>query len=359
MRPRPAGPRIHAHLPLRELDKLAVGQEVSWWQDWVGHGEPTDPWWAKVDHSAGVADVAVPAAMIGGWRDIFLPWQVKDFEAMQARGREVWLTIGPWSHAALGGAAESVRQGLDLFSTHSHGSRPFAGRDRVRLYVMGADTWRDYSRWPPPDSRQERLFLQPTSQLSPTAPSAASDPTVFIYDPSDPTPAVHGPTLMGGARTPDMSSLERRTDTVAFTSAALSSDMEAIGPVRVELHVRSDRPHTDFYACLCDVDGAGRPLHVADGYLRLRPGDPPQDAEGVRRVSIECWPVAYRFTRGHRLRLIVASGAHPRYARNLGTGEPLGTGTRMLVARQEIFHDSAHTSALWVTLGAPQDKLPA
>jgi uncharacterized protein len=350
--------KVHAHLPLRELDKLAVGQEVSWWQDWVGHGEPSDPWWAKVDHSAGVGDVEAPAVMIGGWRDIFLPWQVKDFEAMQAKGREAWLTIGPWSHAAMGGMGESVRQALDLFSAQSQGARPLAGRDRVRLYVMGAETWRDYAAWPPPGSRGERLYLQAAAKLSAAAPAAASAPTGFIYDPADPTPSVHGPTLMGGAKKPDMSALEKRTDTVSFTSAPLSADMEAIGPVSVELHIRSDRLHTDFYVCLCDVDKAGLPLHVADGYRRLRPDDPPPDAEGVRRVLIECWPTAYRFKRGHLLRLILASGAHPRYARNLGTGEPLGTGTRMLAAHQEIFHDPAHPSALRLTLGSATDKLP-
>jgi predicted acyl esterase len=32
---------------------------------------------------------------------------------------------------------------------------------------------------------------------------------------------------------------------------------------------------------------------------------------------------------GHRLRLLVAAGAFPRFARNLGTGEPLGSGTDM------------------------------
>ena len=155
-----------------------------------------------------------------------------------------------------------------------------------------------------------------------------------------------------------MSALERRRDTVAFTSAPLTSDLEAIGPVRAELYVRSDRLHTDFYVCLCDVDPAGRPLQVVDGYLRLRPGEAAGDSSGARRIEIECWPTAWRFRRAHRLRLIVASGAHPRYARNLGTGEPLGTGTRMLSARQEILHDLAHPSALCLTLGAPIDGLP-
>lgn len=341
--------RIHAHLPLQELDQLALGKRIPWWQDWVGHGEPTDTWWDEIDHSADVADVKIPVAMLGGWRDIFLPWQIKDFEAMQAKGRDAWLTIGPWAHASLGGMREHLRQALGLFSAHSRGSPVLPDRDRVRLYITGAEQWRDYPSWPPPGSRWQRLCLQPSARLSPAPPSTTSDPTEFIYDPSDPTPALHGPRVLAGARKPDMSLLERRSDTVSFTSAPLTTDIEAVGPVNVELFVRSDRQHTDFYACLCDVDDADRPLHVVDGYRRLRGGDPPEDTNGLRRVIVACWPTGHRFRRGHRLRLILASGAHPRYARNLGTGEPLGTGTRMLVARQQIFHDELHSSALYLT----------
>jgi len=280
--------KIHAHLPLQELDQLAVGQQVSWWQDWVGHGEPTDPWWVEIDHSATAGDVNVPVAMMGGWRDIFLPWQVKDFEAMQAKGRDAWLTIGPWGHASMGGMGEHLCRALRLFSAHSEGSGLLPDRDRVRLYIMGAGEWREYASWPPPGSRCECLYLSGSATLSQTLPSTALDPTEFVYDPNDPTPALHGPRLLGGAKKPDMSALEERTDTVSFTSPPLASSMEVVGPVSVERYIRSDRQHTDFYTCLSDVEDAGRPLHVVDGYRRLRPGDPPEDIDGVRQVLIEC-----------------------------------------------------------------------
>ena len=40
------------------------------------------------------------------------------------------------------------------------------------------------------------------------------------------------------------------------------------------------------------------------------------------------------------------SGAHPRFARNLGSGEPIGSATVFNVAEQEVFHDSDHPSAV-------------
>lgn len=117
--------RIHAHVPLGELDKLSTGQTVQWWQDWVGHGEPDDPWWAKIDRSGDVGDIEAPAVMIWGWRDIFLPSQVNDFAAMQARGRDVWLTIGPWNHSSMDCMAEGLRQAFGLFAAHAAADVPW------------------------------------------------------------------------------------------------------------------------------------------------------------------------------------------------------------------------------------------
>jgi len=42
----------------------------------------------------------------------------------------------------------------------------------------------------------------------------------------------------------------------------------------------------------------------------------------------------------------VSSGAHPRYARNPGSGEPLATATKLLVADQSIYHDPEHPSGI-------------
>lgn len=47
-----------------------------------------------------------------------------------------------------------------------------------------------------------------------------------------------------------------------------------------------------------------------------------------------------------RIRLQVSSGAHPRFARNAGSGEPLATAKTLVPADQSVFHDSAHPSAV-------------
>ena len=66
----------------------------------------------------------------------------------------------------------------------------------------------------------------------------------------------------------------------------------------------------------------------------------------IHRILIDLSPTGHCFKRGHRLRVQISSGAHPRFARNLGSGEPLGTGTKLVVADQEIFHDPERPSAV-------------
>ncbi|WP_429427800.1 CocE/NonD family hydrolase C-terminal non-catalytic domain-containing protein [Nocardia sp. GAS34] len=42
--------------------------------------------------------------------------------------------------------------------------------------------------------------------------------------------------------------------------------------------------------------------------------------ERIRCATVQLWPTAYRFKRGHRIRVQVSSGAFPRYAATTGPG---------------------------------------
>ena len=106
------------------------------------------------------------------------------------------------------------------------------------------------------------------------------------------------------------------------------------------------RDNTDFFVRLCDVSPSGTSINICDAIVRVRPGSPERDANGVMKIDIVMHHCAHRFARGHRLRLQVSSGAHPRFARNLGTGEPIGSATHMVRQIQTLFIDSARPSRL-------------
>ena len=138
-----------------------------------------------------------------------------------------------------------------------------------------------------------------------------------------------------------------------YPEGALVREVEVIGPVTAELHVRSTLENTDFFVRLCDVEPSGASRNICDGLVRLVPNRWRRGADGVAAVEVSLWPAAHVFRRGHRMRVQVSSGAHPRFARNLGGGEPIATAVTMHVADQEVWHDPDHRSAIVLPVRDP------
>ncbi|GID95089.1 hypothetical protein Adi01nite_45010 [Amorphoplanes digitatis] len=114
-----------------------------------------------------------------------------------------------------------------------------------------------------------------------------------------------------------------------------------MGTPSADLYATGSTGHFDLFVRLCDVDPGGRSVNVCDGFVRLTPDHADEDP-----VRIALGAAGHRFAAGHRIRLQVSGGAHPRFARNPGTGEPLGTAVRMVATRTTVHHDPVHPSAL-------------
>ncbi len=80
------------------------------------------------------------------------------------------------------------------------------------------------------------------------------------------------------------------------------------------------------------MDPSGRSVNVCDGLTRFGAGG---------RVRVDMSQTAHRFRAGHRLRLLIGGGAHPRFTRNYGTGEPVATATRMVCTETTVHHRSS------------------
>ncbi|MEU4369652.1 CocE/NonD family hydrolase [Micromonospora chersina] len=344
--------RALAHLPLVEADRVATGVTVPFFQEWLRHHTPDADYWRTRIFGDRIAEVRAPVAMVSGWQDIFLPAQLDDYARLRAAGARPRLTVGPWTHGSPGLLVAALREGLDWLDAHLAG-RPGPGRAPVRVHVGGAGGgWRDLPDWPPP-AEPVRWHLQPGRALAPTPP-ADSAPDRFRYDPADPTPSLGGPLLVAQrAGAVDNRPVEARPDVLTYTSAPLAGAAEVVGPVRAEIHVRSELSYLDVFVRLCDVDRRGRSWNVCDGLVRVAPGRFPRDPSGVVRVPVTLWPAAHRFAPGHRLRVQVSGGAHPRYARNPGTGEPLGTAVTLRAGWREVLHDPEHPSALVLPVVPP------
>jgi putative CocE/NonD family hydrolase len=353
--------RAMSTLPLGEADVTAIGRHSGYIQDILQH-DADDPYWAAIDHRSRVADVSVPVSSVGGWYDIFLPGQLRDFAVLQQAGRNARLTVGPWTHLSMDGTM--MREALEFGLACARGAEP-PPRGPVRLYVMGEEAWRDFESWPPPGYSPRPFYLgsegtlavEPLAADPPTDPPSGSPaagqpadlaPDRYRYDPADPTPAIGGVRMVrSGAGRVDNTPLEARPDVLTYTTAPLESDVEVVGEVSAQIWFRSSLPEADVFVRLCDVDADGKSWNVCDGLTSL------SAADQVTAATVRLWPTAHRFKAGHRIRVQVSSGSFPRYARNPGTGEPRATAARLLAADQSVYHDPGHPSAITLPVRSP------
>jgi putative CocE/NonD family hydrolase len=343
-------PALYHRVPIAEDGDPGFARRIPL-GEWLEEMAPDSPYWSTRDYSSAVRDVRAPVQLIGGWYDIFLPWQLEDYRALRDAGREPQLVIGPWTHMAPDLAGLSIREGIGWMRAHLLGDDRMLDPAAVRIYVTGEGRWRPFPDWPPPGAVERSFFLRAGGGLADRPPDAGDEPSRYRYDPRDPTPALGGPVLLQSRPVVDNRPLEARPDVLTFTGEPLAEDLAAIGPVRASVGFRSSRDDTDVFVRVCDVDGEGFSRNVCDALIRLRPGEPPRDPDGVANVEFELWPTAHRFAAGHRIRVQVSSGAHPRYARNPGTGEdPLRAVHLAAPADQEVLHDPAHPSSVTLSV---------
>ena len=331
-------------LPVNLIDSRTIGSSWPFYQDVIDRLEDDvrwDPWNRSVD----VPHVRIPASFVAGWYDAFLVDQLDDYVAIRAAGTPARLTIGPWTHMSFGTSVASIQDTLDWGGIQT-GRRPAQDRAPVRVYVMGAREWQDFQTWPPQEAKSTAWYLKRGRALD-SRPDAAAEPSAYRYDPADPTPSVGGRLLLTGAGRKDNRGLEARDDVLTFTSKPLERDLRIVGDVSAEVWMTSSRPTWDLFVRVCDVDARGRSHNVSDGLIRvtMQDGEPPT---APRLIRLRLAPTAQLFARGHRLRVQVSSGAHPRFARNLGTLEQQVGGTEFFAADQRIFHDAEHPSTVWL-----------
>ncbi len=140
--------------------------------------------------------------------------------------------------------------------------------------------------------------------------------------------------------TVDDTELATRADVACYTSRPLKDDLEIMGAPILELAHSSDNPHADVFARISEVDVEERSHNLTEGYLRLEPGRSPGP------VSVKLRPAAHRFVAGTRIRLVIAGGSHPQFARNLGTDENPGIGVGLRPCRHTIGHGQGGFSFL-------------
>jgi uncharacterized protein len=328
-----------AVLPLIEADRKAVGHRIGFWRHWFEHAIGNDAFWTALDHRHRLTDKTPPVHFISGWFDFMLDPLLADYQRLVSLGHRPYLTIGSWFHIAEELQRDNLRETLIWMRACLMGDRAGLRTRPVRLHISGRDEWHEFEAYPPGPPQPRTWQLSSSGTLVDNEPAGKGSDT-YRYDPANPTPNLGGAIFaFTGAGSVDNAPLEARPDVLVYTGRVLTREMIVIGQCQVNLVARATLPHVDFFVRLNDVGPDGVSRNVCDGFVRVTP-ETPREADGSWRLAIALHATAHSFLPGHRLRLLVASGAHPRYARNMGTGEPINTSVDMVANEIEIIRDS-------------------
>ena len=250
---------------------------------------------------------------------------LQQYRHLRDRGVDVALTIGPWTHTQL------LDQGL----------RHHRARNR---WTGWTPTWPapgPAPSQPGPRLRHRRGLARPARLAAGhhracAVPAArrragrrprrrpASRRRRFRYDPADPTPTIGGRLLSPRRRLPrrHRAGGARRRAQLHRRRRSTARSVRATATRSSSWRTRSDNPHVDVFVRISEVDAKGRSRNVSDGYRRLdtQPGTGRSASNSTRSRTDSA--------AGHGIRLLIAGGWFPRYARNLGTGEPPLDGQR-------------------------------
>jgi putative CocE/NonD family hydrolase len=371
-------------LPIEKYPLLATPSTntlAPYFNDWVAH-ERNDEYWQRWRVSDHYRDMKVMGLHAAGWHDLFLKGSIKNYTGIRGQSDDFSirqgqrLLVGPWAHAptspegkvgdiVFGKSAvlDMTGTALKWFDYTLKGvQNEYAKAPPVRIFVMGENKWRDELAFPLARARTTKYYLHSErganglnsdGSLSIAAPTSER-PETFAYDPANPVATIGGRLCCGPAIPPgpfDQRPNESRSDVLIFSTPTLVRDLEVTGFITLELYASTTAKDTDFTALIADVDENGYARFLTDGIVRARYRNGTERAEevvpnSVTKYTIDLWATSNLFKRGHRLRLYVSSSNFPRFSRNLNTGELMLGASRMLTAKQTIYHEKDYPSAL-------------
>ena len=316
-----------------------------------------------------LAQIECPAYIVAGWYDELIEGTIETWCRLVASSPDARLMIGPWHHNLCD--MEEPRVGklplpdveskryfehMEMFmAQHLKGevnaiSQAIAP---VKLYVMGANEWRDEYEWPLARTDYQPLYLHSSGAAGrdiedglldavPNHNEQANDE--YSYDPlnpvslSDETDVFSYLDEMG-----DRSDIQCRPDVLVYSTPVLERDLEITGNVKAVLYASSNCEDTDFVINLVDVHPNGHTQYLTHGIVRARYRHGIENPALIEPRKIYCYDIEMRptsnlFLRGHRMRIEITSSDFSRYARNQNIASPQGRSADVRIARQSVFH---------------------
>jgi predicted acyl esterase len=289
--------------------------------------------------------IKIPVLHSVGWFDNIMPNSMRDYTTLRSRPHLAplqYLAADATDHenyqladVPIGPAADhdqddaALRRlipvylgpALDFFDRVLRGRGELAGLAQVR-WRLGHDGWHEAATWPPPGTRELRLYLaggRATADAEGGALTGRADAARaavrWTHDPDNLVPSTVTDPFAFLREFPDEQAVESRPDVLTFTAEPHSGPLDLAGPVRLRVHVGSSAASMHLHAKLADVAPDGSARMLVRGQARV------QDPDPGGAVEISLGHTGYRLQPGHRLRVHLACSDYPLYLWHPGTGE--------------------------------------
>ena len=180
--------------------------------------------------------------------------------------------MGPWFHGGWGrGAGESLgavqfgsktaefyREQIELpFFQHFLKGKESGLPPKAYVFETGANQWRTYDSWPPPESKAATFFFHENGELkldsAPSQSSSAYDE--YISGPARPVPYIGyvANTMTREHMVDDQRFAAARPYVLVYKTEALTSDLTLAGPLIASLYVSTTGTDSDWVVKLIDV----------------------------------------------------------------------------------------------------------
>jgi putative CocE/NonD family hydrolase len=174
----------------------------------------------------------------------------------------------------------------------------------MRLWVSGAEKWRDEYEWPLPNTRWTKFYLRSWEGLSLEPELHSDEPDCYLQQPLF---------------------VSSKRDSVKYVTPPLPQDLSVIGPIALHMHAAIDQDDTNFQVILSDVGEGGNARTLTQGWLKAShrrlneakssPGEPyhphdrvePAVPGEIHEYAVGLSPTAHMFKAGHRIQVQVLS----------------------------------------------------
>lgn len=339
---------------IRNIAPKYLGDTTKFWPDIFSHPDYDDFWKAR-DPRQYLKEVKPAVMTVGGWfdaEDLYGALHVyKAIEEQNPQTTDNTLVMGPWSHSqwATGKATHlgNIYWGVDANESFQKLEKRFfdfylegEGKEEFPeafIFITGTNKWQEFGSWPPKNTVQKNLYLQPSEKASYAEPASSGGFDEYVSDPMNPVPYTEDVHLERTAEymDDDQRFASHRPDVMQYETDILGEDVTLTGPVLADLFVSVSGTDADFVVKLIDVfpDSAKNPdnevkvplggyqmlvrAEIFRGKYRNSFEKPEPFVPGeVTEVKYELPDVAHTFKKGHRIMVQVQNSWFPLVDRN-------------------------------------------